>query len=167
MKKLSFIAALVLTSELALAQITLSVPDVNVAPGSKVIVPVSISDGEDVTAIQFALTFNTTLLSTPAEGSVLAGGALADHSVGPNLEDGKVTVVIFSGSLSSMTPGPGTVVSIVFEGAAGAALGSSTTLEPWRFRHQIRTETPSLWFPTREPSPSAIRETLPPKGRIG
>lgn len=130
MRKLSFIALLVLTSELALAQITLSVPDVNAAPGSKVIVPVSISDGEDVTAIQFALTFDTNFLSIPAEGSVLAGSALTDHSVGSNLEDGKITVVIFSGSLASMTPGPGSVVSIVFEGAADAALGSSTTLEP-------------------------------------
>ena len=78
MRKFSFIALLVLTSELALGQITLSIPDVNAAPGLKVIVPVSISDGEDVTAIQFALTFNTTLLSIPAEGSVLAGGALTD-----------------------------------------------------------------------------------------
>ncbi len=119
-----------MTSELALAQITLSVPDVNAAPGSKVIVPVSISDGEDVTAIQFALTFNTTLLSIPAEGSVLVGSALTDHSVGSNLEDGKITVVIFSGSLASMATGPGTVVSIVFEVAADAALSSSTTLEP-------------------------------------
>ena len=38
--------------------------------------------------------------------------------------------MIFSGSLASMTPGPGSVVSIVFEVAADAALGSSTTLEP-------------------------------------
>ena len=85
MRKLSFIALLVLTTELALAQITLSVPDVNAAPGTKVIVPVTISDGEDVTPIQFALTFNTTFLSIPAEGSVLAGSALTDHSVGSNL----------------------------------------------------------------------------------
>ncbi len=98
MRKLSFIALLVLTSELALAQITLSVPDVNAAPGSNVIVPVSISDGEGITAIQFALTFNTTHLSIPAEGSVLGGSALTDHSVGSNLEDGKLTIVIFSGS---------------------------------------------------------------------
>ena len=130
MRKLSFIALLVLTSELALAQITLSVPDVNAAPGSKVIVPVSISDGEDVTAIQFALTFDTNFLSIPAEGSVLAGSALTDHSVGSNPEDGKLTVVIFSGSLASMAAGPGTVVSIVFDVAADAALSSSTTLEP-------------------------------------
>lgn len=130
MKKFFFIVLLVLTSGLALAQITLNVPDVNAAPGSKVIVPVSISDGADVTAIQFALAFNTTLLSIPAQGSVLGGGALTDHSVGANLENGKFTVVIFSGSLASMAPGPGTVVSIVFEVAAGAALSSSTMLEP-------------------------------------
>ena len=130
MKKFFFIVLLVLTSGLALAQITLNVPDVNAAPGSKVIVPVSISDGADVTAIQFALAFNTTLLSIPAQGSVLGGGALTDHSVGANLEDGKFTVVIFSGSLASMAPGPGTVVSIVFEVAAGAALSSSTMLAP-------------------------------------
>ncbi len=130
MRKLSFIALLVLTTELALAQITLSVPDVNAAPGSKVIVPVSISDGEGVTAIQFALTFNTTLLSIPADGSVLAGSSLTDHSVGSNLEDGKLTVVIFSGSLASMAPGPGSVASIVFEVAADASLSSSTELQP-------------------------------------
>ena len=38
--------------------------------------------------------------------------------------------MIFSGSLASMATGPGTVVSIVFEVAADAALSSSTTLEP-------------------------------------
>ncbi len=130
MRKLSFIALLVLTSELALAQITLSVPDVNAAPGSNVIVPVSISDGEGITAIQFALTFNTTHLSIPAEGSVLGGSALTDHSVGSNLEDGKLTIVIFSGSLASMAAGPGTVVSIVFEVAADAPLSTSIELQP-------------------------------------
>ena len=130
MRKFSFIALLVLTSELALGQITLSIPDVNAAPGSKVIVPVSISDGEGITAIQFAVTFNATLLSIPAEGSVLAGNALTDHSVGSNPEDGKLTVVIFSGSLASMAPGPGTLVSIVFEVAADAALSTSIELQP-------------------------------------
>ena len=115
MRKLSLIALLVLTSELALAQITLSVPDVNAGPGSKVIVPVSIDDGQDVTAIQFSLSFDANILSIPEEDWVLAGSALTDHSVGTNIEDGKLTVVIFSGSLASMVSGPGTVVSIVFQ----------------------------------------------------
>ena len=100
MKKLSFIALLVLTTELALAQITLSIPDVNAAPGSKVIVPVTISNGQGITAVQFELSFTSSLLSIPLEGSVLGGSALSDHSVGFSSEDGKLTVVIFSGSLS-------------------------------------------------------------------
>ena len=129
MRKLSFIALLVLTTELALAQITLSVPDVNAAPGSKVIVPVTISNGQDITAVQFELSFTSSLLSIPLEGSVLGGSALSDHSVGFSSEDGKLTVVIFSGSLSSMATGGGSVVSIVFDVAPGAALDASTTLK--------------------------------------
>ena len=62
--------------------------------------------------------------------ALLAGGALTDHSVGSNLEDGKLTVVIFSGSLASMAAGPGTVLSVVFEVAADAPLSTSIELQP-------------------------------------
>ena len=60
-----------MTAELGLAQVNLTVPDVNAAAGSKVIVPVTISDGQDVTAIQFVLSFDSNILSLPAENVVL------------------------------------------------------------------------------------------------
>ncbi|HEV8132249.1 MAG TPA: cohesin domain-containing protein [Acidobacteriota bacterium] len=120
---------LLFASNSVFAQIELTVPDVKGAPGGSVIVPVVISEGRSVTAIQFVLTFDAAVLNITNDSSILAGGSLADHSVGSNRDSGKLTVVIFSSSLSNLKPSSGAVVNVVFQVSAGAAMGSSSPIQ--------------------------------------
>ena len=113
------------TFQLAWAQVELRVGDVNATAGSQVIVPVLISEGRDITAIQFTVGFQTQVLSI-AESGVLTGDALRDHSIGSSQEDGTLIVVIFSGSLESLRPGAGSVIRLLFDVADGAVGGSTT-----------------------------------------
>ncbi len=115
----------VLTLRLGLAQVDLTVGEVNASPGSRILVPVLISQGQDITAIQFALSYDSAVLSVPEEDAVLAGDSLVDHAVGSNSEEA-LRVVIVSGSLSELRAGPGSLVLVVFEVAADAPAGLST-----------------------------------------
>ncbi len=129
MRPLLFGTLFVLTFVTAFGQVELSVPEVKGAPGGPAIVPVVISEGRSVTAVQFVLTFDAAVLNIPNDSSVLPGGSLADHSVGSSRDVGKLTTVIFSSSLSYLKPGSGAVVNVVFQVSAGAAMGSSTKIQ--------------------------------------
>ncbi|HEY3132030.1 MAG TPA: cohesin domain-containing protein [Acidobacteriota bacterium] len=129
MKTILFATLLVLTCVTGFGQVELSVPDVKGAPGGSAIVPVVINEGRNVTAIQFVLTFDAAVLNITSDSSILAGGSLADHSVGSSRDSGKLTVVIFSSSLSNLKPGSGAVVNVVFQVSTNAAMGSSTRIQ--------------------------------------
>ncbi len=116
-----------LLSSYASGQSSLTAADVNASAGSSVLVPIQISDGQEASALQFTLEFNTEVL-TASDSPVVRGEALADHAVGVNRQDGRITFVIFSASLAPFNPGTSTLVSLAFDVDENAAEGFTTTL---------------------------------------
>ncbi len=108
------------------AQPSVTVEDVSALPGTKVAVPVRISSGQDISAVQFTLEFDDQLL-TLSEDAPFPGDALTDHALGVNGQDGSVTVVLFSASLSSFQES-GVLASIIFEVDQGAQDGTTIDL---------------------------------------
>ncbi|HUV13686.1 MAG TPA: cohesin domain-containing protein [Acidobacteriota bacterium] len=129
MKKLLLLTAIGfgLTGGFAQAQSSISVANVNAPPGSKVMVPISIRGGESASAIQFTVNFEPAFLSL-AEAQPLRGSSLVDHAVGFNHNEGSLTFVIFSGSLSTFAPGNGSLASVILEVSNGAANGVTLPL---------------------------------------
>ncbi len=111
---------------------TLSVPDAQGAPGSTVTIPVTLSDGTNVSALQFTLSFNPAVL-TPAANPVARGSLVpSGFTVSANTATaGQITVVI-SPPVQTPTPtfasGSGPVAVITFQVASGATPGATSPL---------------------------------------
>jgi len=129
MKRLTLGLLFVLTCSYAVAQAELRAPVLRVVPGDPVVVPLLITEGKNLTALQFTLTYDANLLTLRDDSSILPGNALADHSLGCRRESGRVSLVLFSASLSSLKEGTGTVVNLVFQSSNSAAAGSASQLE--------------------------------------
>ena len=108
------------------AQTSITAGDVNALPGSKVVVPITISGGQDVSALQFTLEFDSETL-TVVDSPPLRGSTLVDHVVGVNTQDGSTTFVVFSGSLAPFQ-GTGVLLSVIFEVAESAQDGATVEL---------------------------------------
>lgn len=119
---------LFLTPAFAWAQVQVSVGKINSAAGAKTIVPITLSEGQAISAIQFDLAFDTTALTLASSNAVLKGDLCRDHGIAATVAAGTAKVAVFSGSLSTLRPGTGTVVQIVFDVAAGAAAGKTATV---------------------------------------
>jgi len=78
--------------------------------------------------MQFDLTFDTTVLSLSVGNAVLKGDLCLDHGIVSSVQGGTLKVALFSGSLSQLKPGSGTVVQVVFDVAASATQGKTSTL---------------------------------------
>lgn len=123
-----FALILLIFPSLAIAQVELAVPEVRGASGGLTVVPVAISEGKSIAALQLTVTFDASLLSVAADDAVIPGSAVADHSIGVSRDSGKIKVVIFSSSLANLKAGPGSLVNIAFQVARGAVPGASSTL---------------------------------------
>ncbi len=129
MKRLSLGLLFVLISSSAFAQVELRAPVLRVVPGDPVVVPLVITEGKNLTALQFVLTYDASLLTLRDDPAVLPGNALIDHSLGCRRESGRVSLVLFSASLSSLKEGTGTVANLVFNSSKSAAAGSVSQLQ--------------------------------------
>lgn len=129
MKKIILFALLGPFSCLGLAQIEVAVSEVNAVSGAKVIVPVTISNGNGIAALQFRFEFDEQFLSIEDDGAILRGDQLQDHSLGFNREGGRLSVALLSGSLASLKAGEGTLLQVVFRVADGLPEGSSSLIE--------------------------------------
>ncbi len=129
MKRILFALLLGLICGSAAAQVDLRAPVLRVVPGDPVVVPVLISEGRNVIALQFTLTYDGNLLNLRDDASILPGNALQDHSLGCRRESGRVSLVLFSASLSTLKDGPGTVVNLVFQSSKSAPAGSLSQLQ--------------------------------------
>jgi hypothetical protein len=135
-----------LTCVNAAAQVRVAVGSVTAAPGGKVVVPVNLSEGQNISAIQFDLSFDSTVLSLSGAGAVLKGDLCRDHDILANPQTGVVRVVLFSGSLSYLKPGAGSVAQVVFDVAATAAPGgtSPVTLTNVKASDALGTSMPTI-----------------------
>ncbi len=129
MKPILFCILSLLTLKAGLAQVDLTVGSINASPGSRILVPVLISQGQDITAIQFVLSYDPAVLSVPEQEAVLPGDSLVDHTVGSSSEEALVRAVIFSGSLTELKAGPGSLIMVVFQVASDAPAGGSTLID--------------------------------------
>jgi len=128
MKRTIWLVVLLATCTIVSAQVQVKVGSVNAAAGSKVIVPLSISEGQAISALQFDLAFDTTVLTLPDSKAVLTGDSCLDHGIVSNLQAGTLKVAVFSGSLSLLKPGSGTVVELIFDVASGASQGKTAAM---------------------------------------
>lgn len=114
------------TNLYAQAQKTLSIPNREGVPGSKVEVSVNLSDGANVTALQLDVGFPSSLVSLEdaKKGSLLK----ASHSITKNVLSDKVRVIAFSPSNESLKSGPGSIVVFTFLVKSGAQIGKSGSL---------------------------------------
>jgi hypothetical protein len=120
---LRFVVLLFISAS-AYGQVQLAVPDVSGASGSLIVVPVTLGEGRGITALQFTLNFDASALSLAADDAIVPGPLLADHSIGVSRSPGKVKIVIFSGSHSSLKAGAGAVVNVAFLAARGLTAGT-------------------------------------------
>ncbi|UCF39076.1 MAG: hypothetical protein JSU96_09665 [Acidobacteriota bacterium] len=97
-------------------------------PGSRVLVPISMSGGDHVSSLQFTLQFDSELL-TIADEAPLRGDALTDHAVALGRQADRATFVVFSTSLTNLKGGDRDLISVLFEVSATAAVGSTVPLE--------------------------------------
>ena len=116
-----------LTAVRTTGQVQLTVSDVNAEAGFQAVVPIAISEGANISALQLVVNFDATSLSI-SENSILSGDALGDHSVGTNIDGGTLRVVIFSSSLSTFMTGPKTVIRIIFDVDEAANSGENLAL---------------------------------------
>jgi hypothetical protein len=129
MKRLLFLTVvLFLISQTMAAQVQLRIPVVYGAPGSKVIIPVMLSEGKDIAAIQLDLTYDPIYLTIPGDQSVMAGELATNHGLLVNRESGRLRASLFSGSLSSLKSGSGCLLQIVFQLSSSVASGSTSTI---------------------------------------
>ncbi|MFB3906038.1 MAG: cohesin domain-containing protein [Acidobacteriota bacterium] len=129
MKRLSLGLLFVLTCGFAAGQVELRAPVLRVNPGDAVAFPLLISDGKNITALQFTVSWDASLLGLRDDASLLPGEALEDHSLGCRRESARVTVVLFSASLSSLKEGKGTVVNLIFQSSGSAAAESASQVQ--------------------------------------
>ncbi len=119
---------LLMTPAFAWAQVQVTVGTINSTSGAKTIVPVTLSEGQAISAIQFDLAFDTTVLSLPSSNAVLSGELCRDHGIATSTAGGTAKIAVFSGSLSTLRPGTGTIVQLVFDVAPGAAAGKTAAV---------------------------------------
>ncbi len=117
-----------LATSFASAQVQLSVSDVKAVPGSKVLVPIAISEGKDISGIQFVLNFEADVLSVPDDKSAVRGEALADHNIGANRQGNQFNIVVFSSSLARLKAGGGVLMNVLFQVPSTATNGRATTI---------------------------------------
>lgn len=121
-------APFLLAWSLGMAQIQLAASDVKAPPGSKVLIPVTLSEGKDVAGLQFTLGFDSALVSVP-EGKVpVRGDLLTDHSISTSGQAGQLAVTVLSGSLARLKGGSGQVAGVILQVAATAARGTATAV---------------------------------------
>lgn len=103
------------------------------AAGSTVNVPINLSDGSNISALGFTLTFDPAIISIPSRAAVTRGSlVLANFSLSANTATaGKVLIIIappLESPVPTLTAGSGSVAVIGFQVAAGAAVGASSPL---------------------------------------
>ncbi|MDA2925606.1 cohesin domain-containing protein [Acidobacteria bacterium AH-259-L09] len=92
-------------------------------------VPVTLSEGSGIAAMELIFNYDSTLLSFPEGGSVTAADLLTDHSITFNgATPGQVSMAIVSFTLFSFNAGSGTVVLLPLEVDTLATPGTQTLL---------------------------------------
>lgn len=128
MKRIIWLVLLMTSSTALWAQVQVTVGSVNGAPGGKVLVPVMLSEGQAISALQFELIFDSTVLALSSGKAVLTGDLCSDHGIVSSVQNGTLKVAVFSGSLSLLDAGAGSVVQVLFDVAASAAQGTTAAV---------------------------------------
>jgi len=107
----------------------LRISNVKAQAGTKFLVPVTLSGGEDIVGLQFRVRFEAGSVSAPPSVMPVSGDLLAGHTVGANPDGNELHVVIFSSSLAPFRAGQGIVAYLILQLSAGMAAGSATPLQ--------------------------------------
>jgi hypothetical protein len=105
MKRVLFAILASCSIPIALAAPELRIGEVNAKPGSQVLVPLEIIDGELLSALELSVHFDPAKLSVDGQDSVRKGPALQDHSVLTSWQTDSLRVVILSSSVSRLDSG--------------------------------------------------------------
>jgi len=107
----------------------LGIPNLKAQPGTRFLVPITLSGGDKISGLQFRVWFDASLVSAPAGLLPIPGDLLAGHTVAANPEGNELHVVIFSSSLVPLREGQGTVLYLILQLSGSAAPGSISPLQ--------------------------------------
>jgi hypothetical protein len=140
---------------------TLSVSNVQANPGNQVRLPINLTQQTNITALQFTLSFDPTILTGIGVNS---GSAVTDHTVVSNITPGQATVAIFSGSNAIIQANGGSVVDLAVQvTAASTATGTSALT----LSNVVASDTNANSVPvTIQNGTFAVASTVPPGNTI-
>jgi len=107
----------------------LRIPNVKAQAGTKFLVPITLSGGENIAGLQFRLKFDGNVVSAPSGVMPVPGDLLAGHTIGANAEGNELHVVVLSSSLAPFRTGQGTVAYLILQLSASAGAGVTTPLQ--------------------------------------
>ena len=126
MKRVVFAVLASLSIPIVLAEPELSVGEVNGKRGSQVVVPLELSGGELLSAMEFDVHFDPNELSVNGQNSIRRGPALHDHSLLTSWQTDSLRVVILSSSGARLESG--ILLWVDFQISQTSTLGESTDL---------------------------------------
>ncbi len=112
-----------------LAAAELGIPSIKAQAGTKFLVPITLSGGQNIAGLQFRVRFDANLVSAPGGLIPIPGDLLAGHTVGANPEGNELNVAIFSSSLAPFNTGSGTVAYLILQLSGTAGAGVATPLQ--------------------------------------
>ncbi len=114
---------------LAAANPILTAENISGVAGATVQLPITLTSSGEVAGVQFDLKYDHAQLTY--QPSVASGNLTGppDFTVGSNVVDGNIRVIIFSLTGALIPAGAGTVAQVQFQVAAGAQPGQSSALE--------------------------------------
>jgi hypothetical protein len=100
-------------------------------PGSRVPVVISLANnGYSITAVQFSISYSSSLLSIPSSSDVTMGSLPnTSHTLSTNITPGLLRVLISSDQLDTLKNKSGTLINISFLVSGSAALGAQSKLQ--------------------------------------
>jgi len=112
----------------ALAQVSIRIPEIHSPAGTHLVIPIMIDSAGGATAIQFTFSYDPADLLILSENSIFAEADSTDHGIRTSLIDGRLSIAIFSPSLSQFRQAGGVLVQILAETDPDLDIGSEITL---------------------------------------
>ncbi|RPJ86056.1 MAG: hypothetical protein EHM18_08165, partial [Acidobacteria bacterium] len=113
----------------AMGAAELGIPNVKAQAGTRFLVPITLSAGQNIAGLQFRVRFDSSLVSAPSGVLPVAGDLLAGHTVAANPDGNDLQVVMFSSALTPFRSGQGTVAYVILQLSGSAAAGVTAPLQ--------------------------------------
>lgn len=106
---------------------TITVGSESSAPGTQVIIPVSITNASSIAGMNFGITYDAAILSNPAvaKGSLVPDDFTLDSN---KVSDGEFRFLFYKDPTANINAGAGIIVNLTFDVSAGANGGQTSAI---------------------------------------